>query len=154
MTFSSNFLSILGIYDDVGLKPTCVQFVPSSEHHLLVGNEAGELQLYDIRKPKNCIVKNDMTEKAVSKIKFSPSLKNTFGVCSETSSLRVFTLDPTLSSLDIKWVHPFYWILDILTFYFEIADMRIVGIKTLFEIWYGSLRHRSSAFPVVGITKY
>ena len=101
--FLSNFyLSILGIYDDVGLKPTCVQFVPSSEHHLLVGNEAGELQLYDIRKPKNCIVKNDMMEKAVSKIKFSPSLKNTFGVCSETSSLRVFTLDPTLSTLDIK----------------------------------------------------
>lgn len=91
------------IYDDVGLKPTCVQFVPSSEHHLLVGNEAGELQLFDIRKPKNCIVKNDMTEKAVSKIKFSPSLKNTFGVCSETSSLRVFTLDPTLSTLDIKY---------------------------------------------------
>ena len=81
--------------------------MPSSEHHLLVGNEAGELQLFDIRKPKNCIVKNDMTEKAVSKIKFSPSLKNTFGVCSETSSLRVFTLDPTLSTLDIKWVYKF-----------------------------------------------
>ena len=96
------FALFLGIYDDVGLKPTCVQFVPSSEHHLLVGNESGELQLFDIRKPKNCIVKNDMTEKAVSKIKFSPSLKNTFGVCSETSSLRVFTLDQTLSSLDIK----------------------------------------------------
>ena len=86
----------------MGLKPTCVQFVPSSEHHLLIGNEAGELQLFDIRKPKNCIVKNDSMEKSVSRIKFSPSLKNTFGVCSESTTLRIFTLDDNLSTLDIK----------------------------------------------------
>ena len=79
-----------------------MQFVPSSQNHVIVGNEGGELQLFDVRKAKNCIVKNSSTEKAVTKIKFSPTLQNTFGVCCESTPLRIFSLDETLSAIDIK----------------------------------------------------
>ena len=48
----------LGIYEDINLKPTCVQFLPDNEHNVLIGNQGGQVGLYDIRKPKECIVKN------------------------------------------------------------------------------------------------
>ena len=48
----------LGIYEDINLKPTCVQFLPDNEHNVLIGNQGGQVGLYDIRKPKECIVKD------------------------------------------------------------------------------------------------
>ena len=48
----------LGIYEDINLKPTCVQFLPDNEHNVLIGNQGGQVGLYDIRKPKECIAKD------------------------------------------------------------------------------------------------
>ena len=48
----------LGIYEDINLKPTCVQFLPDNEHNVLIGNQGGQVGLYDIRKSKECIVKD------------------------------------------------------------------------------------------------
>jgi WD40 repeat protein len=92
-----------GIYDDTNMKPTCVQWTPKSEHHLLVGNQGGEIQLFDVRKPKECLFKNAMESggKQVTRLKFSND-GLTFAVCSESFPVRVLTLDDKLSSIEAK----------------------------------------------------
>ena len=32
--------------------------MPDNEHNVLIGNQGGQVGLYDIRKPKECIVKD------------------------------------------------------------------------------------------------
>merc|ERR1719510_887015 len=93
------------IYDDVFLKPTCVQFVPGVEHQLLVGNQTGEILLFDIRKPKDCIAKNAKMEHSITKMKFSCHDRNIFGVCSESTSLRLFSIDEKLpaAAIEVKY---------------------------------------------------
>ena len=93
---------ISGIYDDVSLTPTCVQFVPGNENQLLVGNQAGEILLFDIRKPQDCMAKNTNMEHSITKIKFSSHDKNLFGVCSESTSLRLFSIDEKLPAAAIE----------------------------------------------------
>ncbi len=84
-----------GIYENLDAKPTCIQWTPTSEHHIIVGNQLGDLVLVDSRKPKEnlSIMETSPSGKSVTRIKFSPSKKDQFVVCSEWHTLRVFELD-------------------------------------------------------------
>jgi WD40 repeat protein len=91
------------IYEDLSLKPTCLQFLPSNENYLLVGNQGGEIQLFDIRKPTDCITKNTQMDKSISKLKFAPQDPKMFGVCSESTPLKIMQIDEKLASIDVRY---------------------------------------------------
>ena len=91
-----------GIYDDLSLKPSCLQFLPSNENYLLLGNQGGEIQLLDMRKPSDCLTKNSQMDKLITKIKFSPHDPKMFGVCSESTPLKIMQLDDKLSAIDVR----------------------------------------------------
>lgn len=91
------------IYDDLSLKPSCLQFLPSNENYLLLGNQGGEIQLLDMRKPSDCVTKNTQMDKLITKIKFSPHDQKMFGVCSESTPLKIMQLDDKLSAIDVRY---------------------------------------------------
>ena len=93
---------VSGIYEDLSLRPTCVQFLPGNENLILVGNQGGEIHLFDVRKPKDCVAKNSKLEKLVTRIKFSPHDNTQFGVCTESTPFRILEIDEKMSSIDIK----------------------------------------------------
>merc|ERR1712051_1010407 len=117
------------IYDDLSLKPSCLQFLPSNENYLLLGNQGGEIQLFDVRKPSDCVTKNTQMDKLITKIKFSPHDQKMFGVCSESTPLKIMQLDDKLSAIDL--------------------GMTILDTKILFEMLYGSrMQHQRGFSPV------
>jgi len=91
------------IYEDMSLKPSCLQFLPVNENYLLVGNQGGEIQLFDLRKPTDCITKNTQMDKLITKIKFSPHDPKSFGVCCESTPLKIMQLNDNLSTIDVRY---------------------------------------------------
>ena len=80
-----------------------MQFLPGNENSLLIGNQGGDIELFDIRKPKECIIKNSSGNKAVTRIKFSPKEQKSnasFAVCYEAVPVRAFELDSQLTSIN------------------------------------------------------
>ena len=100
------YVHILGIYDDVNLKPSCVQFLPGNENIILIGNQGGQIELFDIRKPKECVLKENSGDKSVTRIKFSPNNKKpntlSFAVCYEDVPVRAFELDSEFTNIKQK----------------------------------------------------
>ena len=79
------------IYEDLSQRPTCVRFF--EDHFVLIGNQSGEIQLIDMRKPKECLRKNSTLKNLVTRINFSPQEKNLAGVCTESNQIGIFSLD-------------------------------------------------------------
>ncbi len=85
------------------MRPSCIKFLPGNENYALIGMQNGEVQLFDTRKPKDCLARHSTLEHAVTKLNFCPQNKSRFGVCIESSPLQILDLDESLTSFQVKY---------------------------------------------------
>ena len=90
--------SLSCIYEDLSVRPTCVKFAPKQEHQVVVGNQAGQIQLFDIRKPKEALCEAIVDHKPITRINFQEAI---FSVCSESSSLKVFEINEASTNIEL-----------------------------------------------------
>ena len=83
-----------------------MEWLPNSEHHLLVGNQSGEIILFDIRKcgggAKDKLFVCKTLANQVHKIEFSSRRPNLLGVSGDTYSLKVLELDASCSAISLR----------------------------------------------------
>lgn len=87
------------VYRNTADWPTCVEWVPDSEHHLLVGSQTGQVFLYDVREPEKSLSSIPALDKQVYQIKFSPSKPKTFAVSGDTCRVRIADVDDAFNGL-------------------------------------------------------
>jgi len=91
------------IYQDVSNWPTCVEWLPNSEFHILVGNQSGEVRLYDIRKPNEKGIFHETLDQQIYQIKFSTKRPNLFSVSGDTYKLKVLEINDSSSHLTLRY---------------------------------------------------
>jgi len=91
------------IYEDSSNWPTCVEWLPSSEFHLLVGNQSGQIRLFDIRKSDEKGILHETIDQQIQQIKFSTKRPNLFSVCGDTYKLKVLELNDSSSNLKLRY---------------------------------------------------
>ena len=63
----------------------------------MIGNQSGQVQLYDIRKTGEKISNHQAIKNQITQIKFSTKRPNLFSVCGDTYTLKVLELEETLN---------------------------------------------------------
>ena len=102
MSISIIFTFFKEIYNDPSNWPTCVEWLPNSECHLLVGNQLGQIRLFDIRNVGENGILQQTIDKQIHNIKFSSKRPNLFSVCGDTYKLKVLEVDSSYWTLDEK----------------------------------------------------
>lgn len=91
------------MHEDVSVWPTCVAWAPTSEHHLLVGNQSGSVLVFDVRRCNEVVGSNSgFTSKQIYRMKFSPQRPNLLAVSVDNVSLHVLELDQQFAGLSVK----------------------------------------------------
>nr|ACO14939.1 Methylosome protein 50 [Caligus clemensi] len=82
------------VYECPSSWPTALAWSPQDDSNLLIGNQSGEIGLYDTRQPKgDPLSSNTSMEKQIHKITFSPSVPDIAAVAADTYTLRIFNVD-------------------------------------------------------------
>lgn len=84
--------------------PTCVQYVPGCDHHLVIGNVAGEISLLDARTPGESVAVDLSFQEQVHRIAFSSQDNSkTFAACADSRTVKVYDVKED-SSMIMRWV--------------------------------------------------
>ena len=95
--YITNFIFEIDIYNDSSNWPTCIEWSPNNEFNIVIGNQSGQVQLYDIRKSGEKISNYQAIKNQITQIKFSSKRPNLFSICGDTYTLKVLELEETLN---------------------------------------------------------
>ena len=84
-----------GIYNDSSNWPTCVEWLPNNEYNILIGNQSGQVQLFDIRKSGEKVQLHQPISNQITQIKFSTKRPNIFSICGDTNKIKVLEVEET-----------------------------------------------------------
>jgi len=95
------------IYNDTSDWPTCVEWIPNTEHHLLVGSQTGRVCLFDVRRCEQPLASLESGDGGlagqVHAFKFSTKRPDLFSVCGDDVQIKVFQVSDAFDALTHKY---------------------------------------------------